>query len=59
MIRLLVVVAVALACGGVRAAKLEPDAVNQAQFSEGEPSGVSPMLLKAQVLLDRAASPPA
>ncbi|RUU51918.1 L,D-transpeptidase [Mesorhizobium sp. M2C.T.Ca.TU.002.02.1.1] len=56
MIRLLVVVwaALALACGVAQAARLEPDAVNQAQFSEGEPNGVSPMLLKAQVLLDRA-----
>ncbi|MEI9403744.1 L,D-transpeptidase [Mesorhizobium argentiipisi] len=56
MIRLVVVVAVALAlaCGVAQAARLEPDAVNQAQFSEGEPNGVSPMLLKAQVLLDRA-----
>lgn len=55
MIRLLVVVwaALALACGVAQAARLEPDAVNQAQFSEGEPNGVSPMLLKAQVLLDR------
>ncbi|CDX61905.1 ErfK/YbiS/YcfS/YnhG family protein [Mesorhizobium plurifarium] len=56
MIRLLVVIwaALALACGVAQAARLEPDAVNQAQFSEGEPNGVSPMLLKAQVLLDRA-----
>ncbi|CDX56734.1 ErfK/YbiS/YcfS/YnhG family protein [Mesorhizobium plurifarium] len=56
MIRLLVVVwaALALACGVAQAVRLEPDAVNQAQFSEGEPNGVSPMLLKAQVLLDRA-----
>ncbi|MBZ9849326.1 L,D-transpeptidase [Mesorhizobium sp. CA14] len=57
MIRLVVfvaVVALALACGGAHAARLEPNAVNQAQFSEGEPNGVSPMLLKAQVLLDRA-----
>lgn len=55
MIRLLVAVwaALALACGVAQAARLEPDAVNQAQFSEGEPNGVSPMLLKAQVLLDR------
>ncbi|MDG4876940.1 L,D-transpeptidase [Mesorhizobium sp. WSM4935] len=56
MVRFLVVVSVALAlvCGGALAARLEPDAVNQAQFSEGEPNGISPMLLKAQVLLDRA-----
>ncbi|BCM18674.1 L,D-transpeptidase family protein [Mesorhizobium sp. J8] len=56
MIRLLVALAVtlALACGFAQAARLEPDAVNQAQFSEGEPAGVSPMVLKAQVLLDRA-----
>ncbi|TIP33582.1 MAG: hypothetical protein E5X69_28455, partial [Mesorhizobium sp.] len=56
MVRFLVVVAVALgiACGVTQAARLQPDAVNQAQFSEGEPKGVSPMLLKAQVLLDRA-----
>ncbi|MBZ9990820.1 L,D-transpeptidase [Mesorhizobium sp. BH1-1-5] len=56
MVRFLVVVAVALAfaCGVARAAKLDLDTVNQAQFAEGQPSGVSPMLLKAQVLLDRA-----
>ncbi|RUX26408.1 murein L,D-transpeptidase [Mesorhizobium sp. M2A.F.Ca.ET.042.01.1.1] len=56
MVRFLVVLAVALgiACGVTQAARLEPDAVNQAQFSEGEQKGVSPMLLKAQVLLDRA-----
>ncbi|WP_027165732.1 L,D-transpeptidase [Mesorhizobium sp. WSM3224] len=56
MVRFLLVVAVALAfaCGGTRAAKLDLDAVNQAQFSDGEPKGVDPMLLKAQILLDRA-----
>ncbi|RUT90754.1 hypothetical protein EOD23_35870, partial [Mesorhizobium sp. USDA-HM6] len=56
MVRLLLVVAMALAfaCGGTLAAKLDMDAVNQAQFSEGEPKGVDPMLLKAQILLDRA-----
>lgn len=56
MVRLLLVVAavLALTCGGTRAAKLDLDAVNQAQFSEGEPKGVSPTLLKAQILLDRA-----
>ncbi|RWA69660.1 L,D-transpeptidase [Mesorhizobium sp.] len=56
MVRLLLIVAVtlALACGGTQAARLELDAVNHAQFSEGEPSGVDPMLIKAQVLLDRA-----
>ncbi|PBB79231.1 hypothetical protein CK218_20765 [Mesorhizobium sp. WSM3879] len=56
MVRLFVVAAVAfaLACSGVQAARLDLDAVNQAQFSEGEPKDVSPMLLKAQILLDRA-----
>ncbi|MDX8480703.1 L,D-transpeptidase [Mesorhizobium sp. VK24D] len=56
MVRLLLVVAVALAlaCGGTLAARLDLDTVNQAQFAEGEPNGVSPMLVKAQVLLDRA-----
>ncbi|MDX8466162.1 L,D-transpeptidase [Mesorhizobium sp. VK23B] len=56
MVRLLLVVAMvlALACGGARAARLDLDAVNQAQFSEGEPKDVDPMLLKAQILLDRA-----
>ncbi|RRH95999.1 L,D-transpeptidase [Mesorhizobium tamadayense] len=55
MVRLLLVVAVALAlaCGGAKAA-IDLDAVNQAQFTEGEPNDVSPMLLKAQILLDRA-----
>jgi len=56
MVRLLGVVAMALAlaCGGTLAAKLDLAAVNQAQFSEGEPKGVDPMLLRAQILLDRA-----
>jgi lipoprotein-anchoring transpeptidase ErfK/SrfK len=56
MVRLLVVVALALAlaCGGTLAAKLDLDTVNQAQFSESEPKGADPMLLKAQILLDRA-----
>ncbi|MDX8517433.1 L,D-transpeptidase [Mesorhizobium dulcispinae] len=56
MVRLLLIVAMALAlgCGGARAARLDLDAVNQAQFSEGEPKDVDPMLLKAQILLDRA-----
>ena len=56
MVRLLGVVAMALAlaCGGMLAAKLDLAAVNQAQFSEGEPKGVDPMLLRAQILLDRA-----
>ncbi|WP_217577778.1 L,D-transpeptidase [Mesorhizobium sp. GbtcB19] len=56
MVRLLLVVAIALAfaCDGARAAKINLDTVNQAQFSEGEPKGVDPMLLKAQILLDRA-----
>ncbi|MDX8512599.1 L,D-transpeptidase family protein [Mesorhizobium captivum] len=56
MVRLLVVLALALAlaCGASRAAKLDIDTVNQAQFSEGEPKGIDPMLLKAQILLDRA-----
>ncbi|TPI48553.1 murein L,D-transpeptidase [Mesorhizobium sp. B3-1-7] len=56
MVRLLGVVALALAlaCGGTLAAKLDLAAVNQAQFSEGEPKGVDPMVLRAQILLDRA-----
>ncbi|MER9630833.1 MULTISPECIES: L,D-transpeptidase [unclassified Mesorhizobium] len=56
MIRLLLVFAatLALACGVARAAKLDPATVNQAQFTIGEPKGVDPMLLKAQILLDRA-----
>ncbi|MER9237513.1 L,D-transpeptidase [Mesorhizobium sp. M0633] len=56
MIRLLLVFAatLALACGVARAAKLDPTTVNQAQFTIGEPTGVDPMLLKAQILLDRA-----
>lgn len=56
MIRLLLVFAatLALACGVARAAKLDPATVNQAQFTVGEPKGVDPMLLKAQILLDRA-----
>ncbi|TPO12105.1 L,D-transpeptidase [Mesorhizobium sp. B1-1-5] len=56
MIRLLVIagLALALACGGTLAAKLDLAAVNQAQFSEGEPKGIDPMVLRAQILLDRA-----
>ncbi|TPI41907.1 murein L,D-transpeptidase [Mesorhizobium sp. B3-1-9] len=56
MVRLLGVVALALAlaCGGTLAAKLDLAAVNQAQFSEGEPKDVDPMVLRAQILLDRA-----
>ncbi|UCI07448.1 L,D-transpeptidase family protein [Mesorhizobium sp. B1-1-8] len=56
MIRLLLVVAavLAFASGGTRAAKLDAGAVNQAQFAAGEPKGVNPMVLKAQILLDRA-----
>jgi lipoprotein-anchoring transpeptidase ErfK/SrfK len=56
MIRLLLVVALALAlaCGGTLAAKLDLAAVNQAQFSESQPKGVDPMVLRAQILLDRA-----
>jgi lipoprotein-anchoring transpeptidase ErfK/SrfK len=56
MIRLLLVVAaaLALACGVTEAAKLDPAAVNQAQFGAGEPKGVDPTVLKAQILLDRA-----
>ncbi|MDG4884128.1 L,D-transpeptidase [Mesorhizobium sp. WSM4884] len=56
MVRFLPVVAVALAlaCGGTQAARLNLDAVNQAQFSDSEPKDVDPMLVKAQILLDRA-----
>ncbi|TIV92036.1 MAG: hypothetical protein E5V85_29635, partial [Mesorhizobium sp.] len=56
MVRFLLVIAMALAlaCGAAQAARFDLDAVNQAQFSEGEPKGVDPMLLKAQILLDRA-----
>jgi lipoprotein-anchoring transpeptidase ErfK/SrfK len=56
MIRLLLVVAttLTLACGGTEAAKLDLTVVNQAQFAAGEPKGVNPTVLKAQILLDRA-----
>ncbi|MER9233257.1 L,D-transpeptidase [Mesorhizobium sp. M0622] len=55
MIRLLLVFAATLAFAcGAHAAKLDPATVNQAQFTIGEPKGVDPMLLKAQILLDRA-----
>lgn len=56
MFRLLLVVAaaLALACGGTEAAKLDQTAVNQAQFGVGEPKGASPTVLKAQIFLDRA-----
>lgn len=51
---LLVAVALALACGGAGAAKLDPATVNQAQFTVEEPKGFSPVLLKAEILLARA-----
>lgn len=56
MVRLLpvVMIALALACCGALAARLDLDAVNQAQFSDSEPKDVDPMLVKAQILLDRA-----
>ena len=55
MIRMLVVAAAfLLACGGAEAAKLDLSAVNQTQFSSATPKGFSPVVLKAQVLLDRA-----
>ncbi|RWD47588.1 MAG: murein L,D-transpeptidase [Mesorhizobium sp.] len=56
MIRFLLVLAatLALACGGTGAAKLDLTTVNQAQFAAGEPKGVDPTVLKAQILLDRA-----
>jgi lipoprotein-anchoring transpeptidase ErfK/SrfK len=56
MIRFLlgVAVAIGLACAGSHAARLDPDAINKAGFSDGNPKGVDPMLLKAQILLDRA-----
>ncbi|MEZ2329656.1 L,D-transpeptidase [Mesorhizobium sp. RCC_202] len=56
MVRLLfvLVVAASFACGASQAARLDVAAVNQAQFSDGEPKSVSPLLLKAQILLDRA-----
>ncbi|TIU66658.1 MAG: murein L,D-transpeptidase [Mesorhizobium sp.] len=44
----------ALACGGAGAAKLDPATVNEAQFTAEEPKGFSPVLLKAEILLDRA-----
>ncbi|TIX14354.1 MAG: murein L,D-transpeptidase [Mesorhizobium sp.] len=51
---LLVAVVLALACGGAGAAKLDPATVNEAQFTVEEPKGFSPVLLKAEILLDRA-----
>jgi lipoprotein-anchoring transpeptidase ErfK/SrfK len=55
MIRLLVVAAAfLLACGGAEAAKQDLADVNQAQFASDTPKGFSPVVLKAQILLDRA-----
>lgn len=56
MLRLFVIVAAAcaLAGGATEAAKLDPAAVNQAQFHAGGQNGVDPTILKAQILLDRA-----
>jgi lipoprotein-anchoring transpeptidase ErfK/SrfK len=51
---LLFAVALVLACGGAEAAKLDQTTVNQAQFGVGQPKGVNPTILKAQILLDRA-----
>ncbi|MFC2252249.1 L,D-transpeptidase [Labrys portucalensis] len=54
MFRLLLALTCALVCGATQAAKLDLDGVDRAQFSEGEPKDVDPMLIKAQILLDRA-----
>ena len=56
MIRPVLVAAavLALACGRTEAAKLDRAAVNNAQFDDGEAKGVNPIVLKAQILLDRA-----
>ena len=56
MVRLLLVAAAALAltCDGTAAAKLDSATVNQAQFSPERSKGFSPVILKAQILLDRA-----
>lgn len=56
MIRPVLVAAavLALACGRTEAAKLDRAAVNNAQFHDGEAKGVNPIMLKAQILLDRA-----
>ncbi|MGX5839889.1 L,D-transpeptidase family protein [Mesorhizobium sp. ArgA1] len=51
---LLFAAALALACDGAEAAKLDQTAVNQAQFGVGQPKGDNPTILKAQILLDRA-----
>ena len=61
MVRLLLVAAAALAltCDGTAAAKLDLATVNQAQFSAERSKGFSPVILKAQILLDRARFSPA
>jgi len=59
MLRLLLVAVAVLALGGTAAAKLDIATVNQAQFSAEKSKGFSPVLLKAQILLDRARFSPA
>jgi lipoprotein-anchoring transpeptidase ErfK/SrfK len=54
MLRLLLALTFTLVCGATQAAKLDLARVEQAQFSEGEPRDGDPMLIKAQILLDRA-----
>ncbi|PRH89602.1 hypothetical protein C5L14_03315 [Labrys okinawensis] len=54
MFRLFLALALMLACGATQAAKLDIDSVNQAQFSQDRAKDVDPMLIKAQILLDRA-----
>ncbi|MBP0580476.1 murein L,D-transpeptidase [Labrys sp. LIt4] len=54
MFRLFLALALMLACGATQAAKLDIDSVNQAQFSQDRAKDADPMLIKAQILLDRA-----
>src|SRR3954471_3765725 len=52
--------ALVLLCGSAGAASLDSQAVNEAQWSAARPDKgrVSPLLIKAQVLLDRAGFSP-
>lgn len=54
MFRLFLAIAFALTLGAAQAARLDIDKINQAQFTLARTADVDPMLIKAQILLDRA-----
>ena len=50
------IILAALACGPANSASIDSQAINDAQWSEkkAEPSAINPVMVKLQVLLDRA-----